>query len=514
MLLRVLRGTLVVLTTFILPYQVVSSWDTIRVQRTFEFHVPFTLQPFTNIVVENEPFSGLRRGDALLAIDDRELRGNSSYLRALWQSRNQPVPPEQWRPFVLTARTAGIDRLVQIYFPHCTCGSMELWQAISVWLAPPLFCVVLGFWVVWRNAQSGLAWAYFATLLSMSQFDVEPAAYSGFQIEASPMLWTHTAARVFGVAYNALAQHWWPAAATIAIVCVLRDRPRIVWAASALAMVFAAFAVLHATLAIAWSEEYRPWVNWYLWVGQYETERMLLSFAAVSALGWALDKTFGLLLLGLTLAAAGVVFNAPAPITSGEWVYYANNTTLYELIVPPFHHTQELAMLLFVVGTIAAVVIRQNGLPLLGLALCAPMIFDAAARLGRYWYPLDPGFFEYWIWAVLALGAVGLSLVARWVAKQPAQNRSQTPSGFCCSTPGFDQSHTPAAKMARSRRLSASESATLYSPKSTGFKTHFSTLFVIGPPATMRGDGVAGYSLLHSPPSNVCVSIMRSPLAV
>lgn len=417
------RAALAALAALILPYQIISSLDTVRVQRYFKLHVPFTMQPFTSTVVENEPFSGVVRGETLLAINGQAFRGNAQYLRALWDAKNQPVSLEDWRPLLLTIRTGAKERTVPVTFPNCTCGSMELWQAMSIWLIAPLFCVLLGFIVAWRNASSPLAWAFLAVALSMSQFDITPTGYSGFQLEATPMLWPNAAARILGVAYNALAQHGWPAAAVIAAIAIAGKSPKWRSAAAGLALTFAIFAALHAGLAVAWSENFRPLASVYVWVQQYETERLLLSFAAIAALGWSLDAKFGSLLFGLTLAAAAMLYADPTPITTGSWTHYANNISIYGPIVPTSHRTPELAMLIFTAGAIAAAAaLRWRDVPLTGLALLTPLVYDAAARLGRYWYPLDPGPFEYWILTALAIGGVGLSLIARWVGQK---SRSQ-----------------------------------------------------------------------------------------
>jgi hypothetical protein len=42
----------------------------------------------------------------------------------------------------------------------------------------------------------------------------------------------------------------------------------------------------------------------------------------------------------------------------------------------------------------------------------------------------------------------------------PPLNFSQVPLSFCCSTPGFDQSHTPVEKIFRARVISSDVKAT------------------------------------------------------
>src|SRR5437763_1716301 len=85
---------LLALFSLVITYQMKSSLDTVRVERTLEFFVPFTLRPFTNRIdrlaarnweegerIPMRPNSFLQRGDEILSVNGRAFRGLSDYLR-------------------------------------------------------------------------------------------------------------------------------------------------------------------------------------------------------------------------------------------------------------------------------------------------------------------------------------------------------------------------------------------------------------------------------------------------
>src|SRR5580698_10765443 len=160
----VLYVGLLALFSFVITYQMKSSLDTVRTQRTLRFFVPFTLQPFTDRIDRMDYVSNwdeaegmdlkrpsiLHTGDEILSVGGHPFRGLSLYVRTLvYDPAVLPVP---WHGFTVTARLPDSTvRHIDFGFPHCTCGIPTLWQAVSVWVVPPVFCVMVGFaTVLWR----------------------------------------------------------------------------------------------------------------------------------------------------------------------------------------------------------------------------------------------------------------------------------------------------------------------------------------------------------------------------
>ena len=94
-LIKTVRGNavpytaLLALFSFVMAYQVLASLDTVHVERTYNFYVPFGLQPLTcrianlayvaswDVWSEPDPMqrSVPHRGDELLAVNGRPFRG-------------------------------------------------------------------------------------------------------------------------------------------------------------------------------------------------------------------------------------------------------------------------------------------------------------------------------------------------------------------------------------------------------------------------------------------------------
>ena len=122
----------------------------------------------------------------------------------------RPVPPRfKWRPFTVVVRSIDAKiRSVAVGFPHCTCGIPTLPEALSIWLVPPLFCVLLGFITALLRPRAVLAWAFLGAMLALSQVQFWPDSYTGFQMTSTPMTWGGWF-RIFGVGYRALVQSLW-----------------------------------------------------------------------------------------------------------------------------------------------------------------------------------------------------------------------------------------------------------------------------------------------------------------
>lgn len=345
----------------------------------------------------------LRRRDEVLRVNGRPFRGVSMYLRELLNAEHQPppAPPNfEWHPFALTTRfSGGTLHHVEVGFPHCTCGIPNMFESVAAWVVPPIFCVILGFATVCLRPRAMLAWAFLGLMLSLSQVQFWLDWYSGFQLTSTPMIWTGWF-RVPAVGYRALVQHAWPAALLAASTHFYRSRRRLYSLAMGISALFLVRAVLEAVLQIAWSEDYRSFVFLHQFLGDYRTELIVASVAAVASLAWLLSRRFGLAIVAEGLLAVVALYWSATPITKGEWYDYSDNTRRFVASVPDFHNTSSLITMLFVAGVLAtALLVFKRGITVpeaLGFLLCVPLGGDLAARWGAHWYPFASGPFQYW----------------------------------------------------------------------------------------------------------------------
>lgn len=423
---------LLFLCTFVVAFQLRASLDTIHIQRTYEFYVPFVFEPFTNRIADHgyaltwetgshpDPAqrSVVHLRDEVLSVNGHPFRGVSMYLRELWKAQHQPPPDfPKWafHPFTLDIRSRdGTRHAVEVNFPHCTCGIPGLFEASAIWLIPPMFCLTLGFVVTSLRPSAILAWAFLVLMLSLTQIQFWPDVHSEFQQTTTPMIWRGLF-RILGVGYRALIQHSWPAALFLASACFYRSRRSIYWVSVGVSALFLVAAILQAVIEIAWSENYRPFVFLYQFFAAYSTELRVISFAAVATLCWLLNSRFGLAVSALGLLAVGSLYRTPSPLTKGTWHQYSDNSYRFDTSIPAFHQTPAFITLLFVAGVVvcALVIFRRNVslLEAISFLLCMPLASDFAARFGWYLYPLGPSFFpnmRYWFWSALALAALGL----------------------------------------------------------------------------------------------------------
>jgi hypothetical protein len=436
---------LAALLTFVVLFQVRASLQTVHLQRTLDFYVPFLLKPFTSevAVVSHAMnweqgrqsygvwnYSVLRRGDRLIAVNGRPFSGMSVYLRELWDIQHQrpPEPPvPEWKPFVVTVLARdGNTRTIEFGFPHCTCGVPALWQALALWLIAPLFCVLVGFATAALRPSSRLAWAYLGLMLSVSQLQFWQEPYTEFQITVTPMLWADWF-RVPAVAYRSLVQNAWPAFLLIAARQVADDRQRTRGFSRPLIAAFLSLAALKAALAVAWSEGFRMLSPLYDVLDRYRTELLVLALLSVAACVWTANRRAGTIALLVTMTALAGLFWSPAAITEGEWTVYSDQTRRFEPVVPEFHHTHELILVICVALYLltSAIVFHKSvsWRALFGMAFGLPLATQVGASVGNYWYPFAGPSFEYWPWLVLASAGAGIVWIALWIVRRESSAR-------------------------------------------------------------------------------------------
>lgn len=313
---------------FVISYQLRSSIETIHLARNLDFWLPFSVEPFSdrmqNIssgLVSADPIAktiSLNR-DAplhLLAINHRQFRGMSVYLTQLW-SHHPTIGPD---PTFRISMRYGDSRPFAANFliPHCTCGTASVWQLVQLFLLPPLFCVLLAFFIVLRQPGALRVWGMAALLLAASQLDLFPHGAS-FQWTANTMAWTDWF-RIPATAYRAFAQNVWPAALIVMASHLFRVRP-VVWRYSRwVATLLLGWCLVQSLLAVGWSEYYLPFVSLYDSLQQHSAELTAATFVLVATLCFIHNRTLGSFIFVLALAASSVPYWPTPSITTGHKV--------------------------------------------------------------------------------------------------------------------------------------------------------------------------------------------------
>lgn len=163
------------------------------------------------------------------------------------------------RPFVAT-----------FLIPHCTSFAASVWQLVQLYFLPPLFCVLLAFFVVFRQPGALHVWGMSALLLAMSQLDLFPHAAS-FQSTANTMAWTD-GFRIPATVYRAFAQNIWPAALIVTASHLLPVKPATRMCSRWLATLLLGWCLVQSLLAVGWSEYYMPFVPLYDSVQQHSAK--------------------------------------------------------------------------------------------------------------------------------------------------------------------------------------------------------------------------------------------------
>jgi hypothetical protein len=417
-------------------YQLRISLDTVHFERTLDFYVPFLLDPFTDRIGARDYFhsreegslfpadhySGLRWRDELLSVNGRAFRGMSGYLIELRHTTD----------FTVTIRSSD-SRIHHVEFgiPHCTCGRPSLFEAAIIWIAPPMFCVLLGFVTVCLRPRAMLAWAFLGIMLSLSQLQFWPDWYTGFQQTATPMAWMDWF-RVPAVGYRSFVQRAWPAALLVASAHFYRSRRNVYRLALSVAALFVVFALLEAMLQIAWSEDFRKLVSLYRFMEQYGTELMTGSLAGVAGVAWLLNRRLGVSAMAIGLLTTVALYWSPASITEGTWFTYSDNSRFVATIPVP-HNTPGFLALLFAAGCLVTslIIVRREVTvrEVASLVLCLPFVVDVAARFGAYLVPLGPGLFEDWPWFVMTSAGLGLAGMAWSVLRRTAIDSTSPATG-------------------------------------------------------------------------------------
>ncbi len=333
---RVLR-TLVLLPLFlfITAYQLRSSRETIHVARHLDYYVPFLMEPFSNDLYRvSDPFGSDHpaahdkwgiQGAALqlVAINHRSFDGLSVYLTQLWDHRH----------FSLSLRYGGSPPFeAQYLFGHCTCSVSTVWELVQVLVLPPFTCILLAFVVLWRRPDSMLLWALATLLLSLSQIELFPVGI-GFRWMTDTMTWPDSF-RIPATAYRAFLQNIWPAALLVFAAHLFSRGPTVRRVSVGTAVPLLGVALLHTVLAIAWSENYRPFVPLYRWLDDHNTELITIGLGFVVLLSLLLNWMSGVTVAVLSLMATSALYWPPRPITGGSLIRLQNVFWIFSPLPP------------------------------------------------------------------------------------------------------------------------------------------------------------------------------------
>jgi hypothetical protein len=305
---------------FVITYQLRSSLETIHLARNLDYWVPFSVEPFSDRmesissgIVSPDPIpktiSFNRYGPFhLLAVNHRPFHGMSAYLTQLWKHHPSIGPDPTFE--ILMRYGSSTPFRAWFLIPHCTCSTATVWQLLQLFVFPPVFCVLLAFFLLVRRPGALHIWAFSACLLAMSQLDLFRGGIS-FQWTANTMAWTGWF-RLPATFYRAFVQNIWPAALVITASYVFPFSPAVRKWARYLALAFLVYCLVQSVLAVAWSEYYLPFVRVYEWLQRYRAPRLAVAFLAVASLSFLHRRSLGIVVFALAVLASSISYG-PAP---------------------------------------------------------------------------------------------------------------------------------------------------------------------------------------------------------
>lgn len=240
----------------------------------------------------------------LLAINHRPFRGMSVYLTQLW-NHHPTIGPD---PTLQISMRYDDSRPFTASFliPHCTCGAASVWQLVQLFLLPPLFCLLLAFFIVLRRPGTLHVWGMSALLLAISQLDLLPHGAS-FQWTANTMAWGDWS-RIPATIYRAFAQNIWPAALVVTASSLFAVGPAVRTWWRYVATLLLGWCLVQSLLAVSWSEYYLPFVPLYDLLRQHSAELTAVALVSVAALCFIHNRPLGAIVFVLALVVSSVPY--------------------------------------------------------------------------------------------------------------------------------------------------------------------------------------------------------------
>ncbi len=403
------------------------SDEMVRQQRDLYYRIPSALTPFSDRIGVSSGYSwtpqgadvGIdwrpEEGDRLLLVNGAPFVGMADYLRAF---RAVPGGGE----FTVTVRNAeGKEATFAYHGRPRTCGSPSRAWAISVWALPPFFCLFTACFAVLQYPRSSLAWAFGGALLSLSQVSLWPDYAALLELVGSPMGLADEA-HLPVVAGRAFLQSAWPAFLLAGAGTI---RP-LGWLGWGLVVGFLGMAGVEAGLAVAWSEDYRPWVGLYEVLAARGTELALVGMGGVALWVWTVDRWLGVVAGVLLLSAGVTLYMVPETLESFRWAHYSDDTRKVVPEYPPCVVTPQFVVLVATAAMILAALVRagrQAPWQLVGAwALFVPLLFHLGRAWSGYWIAFQIPFLEecpeMFLWS-----AAGAVLLAGWWVVERARER-------------------------------------------------------------------------------------------
>lgn len=373
-------------TIFLAGFQIRYSMETIEARNTF-LYVPFHFRLGTNIVDTVGFGTGdvVKPGDELVAVNGRAFTGAAVYHQELRAARRYLDAASRLsdvegaravlnRPFRVTIRSGSETRTVDVYFPHCTCGSLSFFWMVWYCVIPPAVCVLAGLIVVALRSTM-MRWLFLAAAISLSQAALVPSDFSGFSQSANPMEW-RAGFRIPAIVYQSFFTASWPAWLLLLAVYSSRRDARLSIAWLAVTPIFFV-ACLKSLIAVAWSENFKAGASLQDGLGVVSLETTVVTLVGAAFVTWSLGHTWRIVASVLTVSAMAVLYS-PLPAA----------TFLTPRIVLEFF---TLAIILLVV--IAHWNTRGFVRTLSLLFLIVPFLYSSISTFwGLWWMPPVPQF--------------------------------------------------------------------------------------------------------------------------
>jgi hypothetical protein len=431
---------------FVAAFQVRASLETIHLGKNLDYWVPFWVEAFSNRI--NGDCSWMRSRDPLasqvpersrgqmrlLAVNRLPFRGMAMYLTRL-RNRHPTIGTDG--SLVVRVSYGGMAPLdAQFMIPHCTCGTTPTEILAELYLVAPMLCCLLGFSLFIRRPDSLDVWGMCALLLACSQLSVLGEG-SGFQITVSPMSWPDWL-RIPGTAYQAFARNVWPAALVIVTANMFGRKEQLRRVGRWLALPLFLACLVRVALAVAWSEDYLPFVATYQWMESHRTVLLAIAFLTTGFVSFLHSRIAGASVMLLALAGvsalywpAGAVLHGAERSFSGVGSISSDYTagelySAYKLFVPSLPTSAAMPEAItgsFAVGAILVfMALERRRLPR-SLVFCLLLLVFPAGYLIRI---ANGGFYPFGSLAVveclLGCAAVGLARVWLWFWRDEGQD--------------------------------------------------------------------------------------------
>ncbi|MBS1825413.1 MAG: SpoIIE family protein phosphatase [Acidobacteria bacterium] len=136
------------------------TWSTI-VFASWPESVHFRLPISDSLVVGPAEFGGLRKGDRVVEVD-------GIAVATRWQVHQQVIRRPMGAPVRVTVERGGIRKVVEAPSRSWQLGLPERLYTVMQDVVTPWFCILLGFFVVWRRPMDRMAWLVLVIMMGQA----------------------------------------------------------------------------------------------------------------------------------------------------------------------------------------------------------------------------------------------------------------------------------------------------------------------------------------------------------